>query len=97
MFLLTDKLSLVNRFDYLHNVIKMNHETILAFPAVLTCREHRLRQRNEYLRHLERDQYDPKKPNYVSPLDLISSNDSHFASYVAKTSLQHFTDFCKTM
>lgn len=97
MFLLTDKLSLVNRFDYLHNVIKMNHETILAFPAVLTCREHRLHQRNEYLRHLERDQYDPKKPNYVSPLDLISSNDSHFASYVAKTSLQHFTDFCKTM
>jgi len=92
-----NKLSLVNRFDYLHNVVKMKHDTILAFPAVLTCREHRLRHRSEFLRHLERDQYDPKKENYVSPLDLISSSDAHFASHVAKSSLQHFTDFCKTM
>jgi len=94
---LMNKPSLVNRFDYLHNVVKMKHETILTFPAVLTCREHKLRHRNEFLRHLERDQYDPTKENYVSPLDLISASDSHFASHVAKSSLQHFIDFCKTM
>merc|ERR1712071_485090 len=94
---LMQKQSLVNRFDYLHNVIEMDHETIMKFPAVLTCREFRLRQRHQFLRHLERDQYNPKLPNYVSPLHIISSSDSHFAFHVAKSSLLHFTDFCKTV
>nr|CAG4643461.1 EOG090X0C5Y [Ilyocryptus agilis] len=88
---------LVDRFDYLHNVVKMDHATILQFPAVLTCREFRIRQRHEFLQHMNRAQYDPKLPQYVSPLDLIRYTDSHFAANIAKTTVAEFNDFLKTL
>lgn len=75
----------------------MDHTTILTFPSVLTTRGFRLRQRHEFLRHLNRDQYDPKMPNYVSPLDLIRDTDANFATIVAKSSADLFNQFCKTM
>nr|CAG4648846.1 EOG090X0C5Y [Polyphemus pediculus] len=92
-----NKLSLVQRFHYLHNEMKMEHETILKFPAVLTCREFRLKQRHEFLRHLKRDQFDPKLEHYVSPLNLIEHSDAHFAANVARSTVLHFNDFCKTL
>ena len=95
--LFSDKPVLLDRFDYLHNTVKMNHESILRFPAVLTCRSFRTKQRHEFLCHLDRAQYDPKLPNYVNPLQLIRDSDSHFAVHVAKTSIQEFNNFCKTM
>jgi hypothetical protein len=88
---------LLDRFDYLHNVVKMDHETMLQFPGVLTCRSFRVKQRHGYLCYLNRAQYDPKLPNYVSPLKLISDSDSNFAVHVAKASVQEFNDFCKTV
>nr|CAG4650434.1 EOG090X0C5Y [Sida crystallina] len=88
---------LVERFDYLHNVIKMDHDTIVTFPAVLTCRDFRLRERHQFLRFLGRHQYNPKEPNYVSPLDLIRGTDAVFACNVAKSSVLEFNDFCKTL
>lgn len=92
-----DKDTLVDRFVYLHNSVKMNHETILQYPGVLTCREFRLKQRHEFLLHLNRAQYDPKMPNYVSPYDLVSKSDSSFAANIAKSSVVVFNDFCKTL
>nr|CAG4636464.1 EOG090X0C5Y [Eubosmina coregoni] len=94
---LMNKSILVERFDYLHNIIKMSHETILKFPAVLTCRDFRMKQRHEFLRHLNRDQYDPNLSNYVSPIALIKDTDAHFAVHVAKSSITLFNQFCKTM
>lgn len=87
----------MDRFDYLHNVVKMEHESILQFPSVLTCRDFRIKQRHEFLVHLKRAQYDAKLPNYISPLQLIRESDAHFAVSVAKSSVQEFNDFCKTM
>lgn len=92
-----DKDILVERFAYLHNSMKMNHETILQYPGVLTCRDFRLKQRHEFLLHLNRAQYDPKMPNYVSPYDLVSESDSSFAANIAKSSVIVFNDFCKTL
>nr|CAG4641991.1 EOG090X0C5Y [Eurycercus lamellatus] len=92
-----NKSILVERFDYLHNVIKLDHETIIQFPRVLTCRVFRLRQRHEFLQYMNRNQYDPKLPNYVSPLQIISDSDISFAVQVAKSSIQSFNDFCKTL
>ena len=81
----------------MHNVVKLNHGMIAAFPAVLTCRDFIVRQRHQFLRFVKRDQYDPKMPNYVSPLDLISGTDAHFAERVAKSNVLEFNDFCKTL
>jgi mTERF domain-containing protein len=75
----------------------MDHTTILKFPSVLTTRDFRLKQRHEFLRHLNHDQYDPKMPNYISPLDLIRDTDANFATHVAKSSVDLFNQFCKTM
>ena len=87
----------MDRFDYLHNVVKMDHELILQFPGLLTCRQFRIKQRHEFLRHLGRIQYDPKLTNYTSPLSLIEDSDAHFAVNIAKSSVQEFNDFCKTL
>lgn len=92
-----DKAILVERFDFLHNVVKMDHNTILRFPAVLTCRDNRIRQRHEFLKYKNMAQYDPKTPNYVSPLDLIRNTDAQFSVMIAKTSVEEFNDFCKTL
>lgn len=92
-----DRPILLDRFNYLHNVVQMSHETIVQFPSVLLCREFRLKQRHEFLVHLGRAQYNPKKPNYVSPLELIRNADAHFSVYVAKSSVQEFNEFCKSL
>lgn len=78
-------------------MVKMNHDTILQYPNVMMCREFRVRQRHEFLRHLGRAQYDPKLPNFVSPYTLIAESDVHFAANVAKSSILAFNDFCKTI
>lgn len=77
--------------------MKIDHETILRFPALLTCREFRLRQRHGFLCHLNRAQYDPKLPNYVSPSQLIEKSEVHFAGQVAKSNVTEFNAFCKTL
>ncbi|XP_057376565.1 transcription termination factor 3, mitochondrial-like [Daphnia carinata] len=94
---LMNKSMLVDRFDYLHNTMKMDHESVLRFPAALTCRGFRIKQRHEFLCHLNRAQYDPKLPRYVSLLQIISDSDAHFAVNIARSSIQDFNDFCKTM
>ena len=94
---IVDKGILVDRFDYVHNVIGLDHETILRFPSILTCRQSRLKPRHEFLKWKNAGQYDPKSTNYVSPIDLIRDTDARFAVDIAKSSVQEFNDFCKTL
>nr|CAG4638695.1 EOG090X0C5Y [Cyclestheria hislopi] len=89
--------TLVDRFDFIHNVMKLNHETILKFPAILTCRDFRLKQRHQYLCFRNRNQYDPCKENYVSPLDIIRGSDADFCLQVAHSSVIDYNNFCKTL
>ena len=77
--------------------MKMDHETILNFPAVLSSREFRIKQRHEFLQYLNRAQYNPQLENYINPLEIIRGTDSHFAVSVAKSSIAEFKDFCKIM
>ena len=92
-----DKATLVERFDYAHNGVGFDHATLAAWPAVLTCRDHRLRQRHRFLVHLGRHQNDPKRPNYVSPRHLVAGTDVQFAADVAKSCVLQFNEFCKTL
>lgn len=75
----------------------LSHSQLVQFPHVLLSREFRLKQRHEYLKTIGRNQYNPLQPNYVSPSALVAGDDAEFCNTIAKTSVQDFNDFLKTM
>lgn len=87
---------LLQRFNFVHNTMGINHDRLVLEPQVLSSRLFRIKQRHEYLKYLNRAQYDPTKPNYVSLLKLISGNDSDFCLNIAKTSVEMFNNYLKT-
>lgn len=89
--------SLLRRFDVAHNTIGLTHSQITKFPQVLLTRDFKLTQRHGFLKLLGRDQYDPLKPNYVSPQALVSGSDADFCINLAKSSVQAFNDYLKTV
>lgn len=91
------KHSLLQRFDYLHNTMQISHERLILEPQVMSSRLSRLKQRHEYLKYLNKVQYDPTKPNYVSIFKLVSGNDSEFCLNIAKTSVEKFNSYLKTV
>lgn len=88
---------LLQRFNYIHKIMDINHDRIVLEPQVMSCRLFRIKQRHEYLKYLNRAQYNPTKPNYVSLLKLISGNDSEFCIEIAKTSIELFNNYLKTV
>lgn len=72
-------------------------DMIITWPEILTCREFRLKHRHLFLKTLGRAQYNPKLPNYVSLLTLVSGEDSDFAVEIGKSSLQAYNAFLKTL
>lgn len=88
---------LLERFNYIHNIMGINHDRIVLEPQVLTSRLFRIKQRHEYLKYLNRAQYDPTKPNYVSLLNLVKGTDSDFCLNVAKTNVEKFNNYLKTV
>ncbi|KAJ6631717.1 Transcription termination factor 3, mitochondrial [Pseudolycoriella hygida] len=89
--------SLASRLDYVHNVMKISHEQIVQSSEILQFREHKIKQRHEYLKLLGRAQYDPTKDLYVSLSKLVHGTDSEFAMDVANTSLREFEMFLRQM
>jgi len=88
---------LLQRFNYIHNIMGINHDHIVLTPQVMSSRLFRIKQRHEYLKYLDRAQYDTTKPNYVSLLKLVSGDDSEFCLHIAKTSVEMFNNFLKTI
>ncbi|XP_042887372.1 transcription termination factor 3, mitochondrial-like [Penaeus japonicus] len=89
--------SLLRRFNYTHNEMGLSHSLLVKFPKILQSREIRLKQRHIFLKNLGRAQYDPRKPNYVSPASLIEGNDLDFCNNVAKSTIHDFNIFLKTL
>ncbi|KAI4465601.1 cgi-12 protein-related [Holotrichia oblita] len=92
-----NKDNMLKTFDYLVNTMDIPLEMIVTWPEILTCREFRLKHRHLFLKTLGRAQYNPKLPNYVSLLTLVSGEDSNFAVDIAKSSLQAYNAFLKTL
>ncbi|CAH0556752.1 unnamed protein product [Brassicogethes aeneus] len=92
-----DQRNVLKTFEYLHNEMNISLDQIVDEPGVLTCRCNRLRERHKFLKKLERDQFDPKKPMYVSLTTLVSSPDADFATEVAKSSVQIYNEFLKSI
>lgn len=88
---------LLDRFNYIHNTMEISHDRIVLEPQVMSSRLFRIKQRHEYLKYLNRAQYDPKLPNYISILKLVTGNDSEFCMNIAKTSVEMFNSYLKTV
>lgn len=84
-------------FEYLHKTMNISLERIVREPESLTCREVRLKERHSFLVKLGRAQYNPKEANYVSLKALISKTDAEFSTEIAKTSVEVYNTFLKTL
>ncbi|CAH0726664.1 unnamed protein product, partial [Brenthis ino] len=94
---LTSQKSLLERFNYLHNIIKVPHLTILHYPNVLLCRNFRVKQRHLFLKSLGRAQYDCNKENYIPIKALVEDTDLEFCKTYAKCNVDDFNIFLKTL
>ena len=94
--MITARSEVIKTFDYLHNHMKLLHDIISQEPTILLCRKRRLEVRHRFLVELKKDQYDPTKPLYVSPLCLVTGSDNEFCEKVAKTSIHTYNDFLRT-
>ncbi|XP_022820702.1 transcription termination factor 3, mitochondrial [Spodoptera litura] len=95
--LMLNQRSLFERFNYIHNVMKISHQTIKQNPEILMCRKFRIRQRHLFLEKLGRSQYDPKKENYIPIQSLVEDSDINFCKNVAKCDINDFNSFLKTL
>lgn len=94
--LIRARTEVVKTFDYLHNYMNLSHDIISREPTILLCRKRRLEVRHRFLVELKKDQYDPTKPLYVSPLCLVRGTDNEFCEKVAKASIHTYNDFLRT-
>lgn len=84
-------------FNYVHNQMGIPHDLIVKFPSILNCRKRPIIERNLYLKFLNRAQYDPKIPLYVPLSAFYSIDDSRFCFKYAKTSVNDYNVFLKTL
>lgn len=91
-----DKDTLFDRLDFVHNIMELSHSTIVRFPKLITAPIIELRYRHNYLKKLNRNQYDPKKPLYVIPSALYNLSDHDFCVKCAKTTLEDYKLFLKS-
>ncbi|XP_033103489.1 transcription termination factor 3, mitochondrial-like [Anneissia japonica] len=95
--LLNGKNNLMNSFDYIHNDMGIPHSMLVHFPEVLRTRLFIIKERDMYLRKIGLAQYDPSKPHYISLKKLVEGPDKIFCQQIAKTSVEDFNNFLKTM
>lgn len=97
VYSISEQYSVGQRFDYVYNKMGFSHARILQWPQIFDTRLHIIRQRDEFLKSLGRDQYDPSKENFVPLKRLVSGKDQDFCSKVAKSNVRTFNDFLKTL
>ncbi|KAH7641594.1 mterf domain-containing protein 1 [Dermatophagoides farinae] len=84
-------------FEYVNTTMQISHEQVLNFPLILLRRVRLIRVRHLYLQSLNRDQYDPNKPLYVPLSAFFQIDDSQFCIEYAKTCVDDFNRFLKTI
>ncbi|XP_043265364.1 transcription termination factor 3, mitochondrial [Colletes gigas] len=88
---------IIQSFNYAHNEMNLSHKILSRQSEILVCRMCRLEQRHRFLVELKKNQYDPLKPLYVSPAAVVAGTDVEFCKNVAKSSIQTYNMFLKSM
>jgi mTERF domain-containing protein, mitochondrial len=88
-----------NNYYYLTDLMKTKDANIAECPQILYMPLVQLRSRFSFLKHLNRNQFDPTKPNFVSLRDICDKklDDELFCKKVAKSTLEEFTNFLRTI
>uniref|UniRef100_A0A3B3DFB3 Transcription termination factor 3, mitochondrial n=1 Tax=Oryzias melastigma TaxID=30732 RepID=A0A3B3DFB3_ORYME len=95
--LTANKRKLTQIFDYIHNTMKVPHYLITKFPQILNTKYLRVRERHLFLEYLQKAQYDPSLPNYISLDRLVSLPDEAFCTELALATVEDFYLFQKTL
>lgn len=77
--------------------MKISNEKIVLEPECLLTREFRLKQRHQFLTYLGKAQYDPTKDLYISLKSLVVGTDLEFVLNVAKTTIDVYDSFLRTL
>lgn len=77
--------------------MKISHRQLINDPLVFLSRQHRLEQRDKFLGHLGKAQYDRMQPMYISLTALVSGTDEEFVLNVAGSNLATYEAFLKTL
>uniref|UniRef100_A0A182T305 Transcription termination factor 3, mitochondrial n=1 Tax=Anopheles maculatus TaxID=74869 RepID=A0A182T305_9DIPT len=85
------------RFEYIHRRMKLSHAEILQTPDLLLTRDVRIKQRHGFLKFLGKVQYDPKKELYIPLKSLAVGTDEEFVTEVAKSNMECYNRFLKTL
>lgn len=77
--------------------MELSLDMIAANPFGMVNRVSRMRERHLFLKSLGKAQYDPTKPNFISIRMITHGNDASFCEFVAKTSIETYNMFLKTL
>lgn len=75
----------------------VSHQQMCRSPEILNCRQHRLKERHEYLLQLGRAQYDADKELFISFKRLVEGTDAEFVLNVAQTTFADYEAFLRAM
>lgn len=84
-------------YGYLHTTMKITNELIVGYPVALRCPVADIRKRNEFLKRLDLNQYQPELPHYISLRKLLHPNDRYFSETVCRKFLHDYDNFLKTL
>lgn len=87
----------MERYDYLIEQMNISNDLILKSPDILCAKTFKIKERHGYLKSIGRAQYDPHLDLYVSLGAIAASNDEEFATNVAKTSLEEYENYLRTL
>lgn len=77
--------------------MNFSHDKIIQSPQLFSTRLSRMKNRHQYLKLLGRDQFDEKKPNYVSPQNFYGGTDEEFVINVCESTMETYDNFLKTL
>ena len=84
-------------FNYLVQVMKLKPEEIALYPPILQAPLVLLKSRYAYLKHLNRVQFDPTQPNFISLSNLALHDEQAFCEKFAKATIEEYKKFLKTI
>ncbi len=70
---------------------------IESYPPILQTPLLLIKTRYAFLKKLNRVQFDPTQPGFISIKNLVDPYESNFIEKYAKTTLQEYQDFLKTL
>lgn len=93
----SDRYNLVDRYDYVSRVMKIDNEQIAMDPYILKNRMFRIKERHGFLKSIGRAQYNRKLELYIPLSELCKGSNEEFAENIAKRPYEEFDAYLRTL